>query len=218
MERCKICNDTGNIPGTGETCDCRIKQVWRQYLGSLIRETKSVDKTTILLVDKVIEFYAKEERKQGKTIPKHLYMFDDANSKYKYSEIYKSFFLYYLLKTKEYLSYKRYDLMSFIDMYWGVESAEFGEFEENFYKFNVSTFLLECKTLIPNKYAFITIRHFLDYYKNCNIIIYASTDYKEKLKISSKDDKGRFHIQEFDVSLYDILKKEYTDFINVNEF
>lgn len=229
-ERCSICNGTGQVLESkglklkGEVCDCKIVQVWGNYMGDLIKDAKSISPYTKILVDNILESYRYLEEHTKKKTPKHLYMFDtplDNKSKEKdmrFSNIYKSIFLLYLVRTKEYLSYKHYDIMKFIDMYFGVQTSN-GELEQNFYTFSEGTFLIECNVLIANKYAFDTIRHFIECYKDRNIIIYASTRYKESLAIKTKDQSsGKYNIQELDKSLKDVITKEYNSFMNVLDF
>ena len=231
-ERCKICNNTGNVlvsdgkRKAGEVCDCRMREVWERYLGDLIRDVSYISPFAVKLIDSIIESYKYAEDIFKKEIKKHIYMFDMPLDKsqekdMRFKNIYKSMFLLYLVKTKEFLSYKHYDLQRFIDMYWGVEVAGGkGELEQNFYDFKEETFILECTTIIPNKFAFDTIRHFLEFYKDRNIIIYASTRYKEGLSVRTKNQTtGQYSDQILDRSLKDILETEYKDsFVDIRKF
>lgn len=134
------------------------------------------------------------------------------------------FFFQYLVRTKEYMNYRIFDLVTLQNIYYGYgdgedfASADTQGVGGGFYGYACDTFLLHFKNILPGKESFNILRHFIDTYRSKNIIIVAESSFRQTPKIRkwSYDDNKYIEAQLFgEKTLQEILSKEYDTFIDL---
>jgi len=133
---------------------------------------------------------------------------------------YMQFFFQYLVRTKEYTNYRMFDLVTLQNIYYGYgDDVEFASADiqgvgSGFYGYTSDVFLLHFKNILPGKEALNILRHFLDTYREKNIIIYADSTFRQLPTIRKwSEDQSRYvqAILAGEKSLQDMLTSEYGD-------
>jgi hypothetical protein len=250
MEKC-VCGGSGYIMEKGKPnkpCICKILKIYNTYLYPFKEGGKPptpAEKALVLKAlmkhvafEKSYERRLKEETGNEKITnvkqPRHWYFIDserafvqpDGKRIGTPGEIYMPFFFEYLVRTKEYISYKIFDMVTLQNIYYeygdddNIASADVEGGGTGFYGYGSKTFIIKLTNVLPGKEGFNILRHFIDTYKDRNILIYAESQYAEKPRIRKwTGDSFKEVLLEGEKSFKEIMTQEYkSTFINLVDY
>lgn len=166
---CKECGGTGYVPteAGSRICKCRLKEMWRSYLGDDLIPRGKIDRFIKDSVNDVLKLPR----------PRKIMIYNAENRTlggYKAESFYKVWLAYYLLKSGEFLSFKRLRYSYLLELYLGKvhNSVPDDVVVETFFGYSQKTLVVECTGESGSSRRAELIRLFDTTYSDRNIIMY----------------------------------------------
>lgn len=205
---CPKCGGTGYVDDV--PCVCKVTEAFKVNLAKFIPYGKPSEG-----VIRIVDTFLLKHKQEKPGRPIHWYYVEDKKGSAKDNlQIVMQMWMYFLIQTDTYFTHKLAPLNDITGWYYSYGDVDTEVWEADFYGHKCKTFLILCENKLLPATAADVLGHFLDFYKDRNIFVYLTKEFRDKPVVWKTVDDKRVKIQ-LETEAYATTFKNLPTFVEV---